>query len=181
VSRRCDQADARRPPLAGPGRATIERFAQLWDYAREYLRRDVKLAGVNPGRHIMKAQRGEGESAPLWPLKLCQKFEALENRDLVTLYYLARYTGQRRSDLAQMRWDDIDGDKMYVAQIKTRAKIWAPMPKALRDYLAQWLRKGRFIVISPKVKGAPWRETSITNEFIKATRALGFQTIDSNG
>jgi integrase len=163
--------------------ATIERFAHVWDFAREYLRADMRLAGLNPGRHIKKAHRGEGESAPLWPLELCRKFEALENRDLVTFYYLARYTGQRRSDLAQMRWDDIAGDEMYVAQIKTSAKIWVPMPKLLRDYLADWPKRGPFIVMSSKGRSKPtaWRETSITNQFIKATKALGFETTDSKG
>ena len=135
--------------------ATVERFAHVWDFAREYLRADMRLAGLNPGRHIKKAHRGEGESAPLWPLELCRKFEALENCDLVTFYYLARYTGQRRSDLAQMRWDDIAGDEMYVAQIKTSAKIWVPMPKPLRDYLANWPMRGPFIVMSPKGRGKP--------------------------
>ncbi|MBV8103217.1 MAG: tyrosine-type recombinase/integrase, partial [Hyphomicrobiales bacterium] len=105
----------------------------------------------------------------------------LENHDLVTFYYLARYTGQRRSDLANMQWDHIAGDEMFVAQIKTSARIWVRMPTRLRDYLAGWPRTGAYIVMSPKVKGAPWRETSITNQFIKATRALGFETTDSKG
>jgi integrase len=160
---------------------TVERFAQVWDYAREFLRGDVKLNGVNPGRHLAKAHQGAGESAPVWPDELCSRFEQLENRDLVTFYYLARYTGQRRSDLAQMKWEHILGDDMFVAQEKTGARIWVPMPARLRDYLASWPRTGDYIVMSPKRAGEPWRETSITNEIIVATRALGFQTTDSKG
>jgi integrase len=162
---------------------TVERFAHLWDFARQQLRHDMKLSGLNPGRGVAKAHRSEGESAPLWPLELCRKFEALANGDLVTFYFLARYTGQRRSDLANMQWDHIAGDEMFVAQVKTGARIWVPMPTRLRDYLADWPRTGPYIVMSPKGRGkpTPWRETSITNQFIKATRALGFKTVDSKG
>lgn len=160
---------------------TVERLAHVWDYAREYLRAGTRLDGLNPARHIAKAHRGEAESAPLWPLELCRKFEALESRDLVTFYYLARYTGQRRSDLANMQWDHIADGEMFVAQIKTSARIWVPMPARLRHCLAEWSRVGPYIVMSPKVKGEPWRETSITNQFIRATRSLGFETTDSKG
>jgi integrase len=160
---------------------TVERFAQVWDYAREFLRADLKLNGLNPGRRIAKAHQGESESAPIWPNELCAQFERLENRDLVTFYYLARYTGQRRSDLANMRWEHIAGGEMFVAQEKTGARIWVPMPARLRDYLSAWPRTGPYIVMSPKRDGQPWRETSITNEIKKATLKLGFTTTDSKG
>jgi integrase len=160
---------------------TVERLGHIWDYAKERLRAHVKLNGLNPARGVAKAQEGEGESAPLWPRKLCEQFEQLEDRSLVTFYYLARYTGQRRSDLAKMKWEHIAGDEMFVAQIKTDARIWVPMPKPLRDYLASWPETGPYIVMSPKLPGKPWRETSITNEIKKATAKLGFMTTDSKG
>jgi hypothetical protein len=40
------------------------------------------------------------------------------------------------------------------------------------------VRRGDYIVMSPKTVGAPWRETSLTNEFIRVTRELGFSTTD---
>jgi hypothetical protein len=69
----------------------------------------------------------------------------------------------------------------FVAQIKTGARIWVPMPKALRDYLETWPRRGDHIVMSTKTPGQPWRETSLTNEIIRVTRDLGFSTTDSKG
>lgn len=183
------KAFADRPSVAD---AMVERFAAVWKFAREFLRAEVALSGANPGRGLAKAQEaGEEASAPVWPRELCDAFERLDNRDLVTFYYLARYTGQRRSDLVNMRWDDIRAGEMYVAQIKTGAKIWVPMPRALRDYLADWPRNGPFIVMSPKHghgrggaqagPGKPWRATSLTNQFIQATKGLGFETTDSKG
>jgi len=165
--------------------ATIERLATLWDFAEEFLHLDGMRAhkGINPARNIKKLKTGEAESAPLWPLNLCRAFEAYPHPELVTFYFLARYAGQRRSDLVNMQWDHIDAtrNEMFVAQIKTGARIWVPMPQRLTDYLESWPRRGNFIVMSPKTPSAPWRETSLTNEFIRVTRELGFSTTDSKG
>src|SRR6478672_2507052 len=108
--------------------------------------------GINPARNIRKLKTGEAESAPLWPLDLCRAFEAYPHPELVTFYYLARYAGQRRSDLVNMQWEHIDPvrNEMFVAQIKTGARIWVPMPKPLLAYLETWPRRGRYIVMSPK-------------------------------
>ena len=122
------------------------------------------------------------ESALLWPLALCTAVEGYHNRDAVTFYYLARYTGQRRSDLVNMEWSHIDAarDAMFVAQIKTSARIWVPMPKRLLAYLDTLPRAGRFIVTSAKTRGA-WLPTSVTNEFNRMTQALGFLPTDGDG
>jgi integrase len=165
--------------------STIERLATLWDFADEYLHLDEMRAhkGINPARNIKKLKSSESESAPLWPLELCRKFETYPHRELVTFYYLARYAGQRRSDLVNMKWDHIEEStgEMFVAQIKTKARIWVPMPKRLRDHLATLPRTSDYIVTSSKT-GRPWRETSLTNEFIRVTRdELGFATTDSKG
>jgi integrase len=165
--------------------ATIERLATLWDFTEEFLHLPVMRAhkGINPARNIKKLKPSEAESAPLWPLELCRAFETYPHLELVTFYFLARYAGQRRSDLVNMRWDHIDTvrNEMFVAQIKTGARIWVPMPQRLTNYLENWRRRGDFIVMSPKTLGAPWRETSLTNEFIRVTRELGFSTTDSKG
>lgn len=166
--------------------ATVERLATLWDFTEEFLHLDdMKVhKGINPARNIKKLRGGEAESAPLWPLDLCRAFEKYDHPDAVTFYFLARYAGQRRSDLVNMQWEHIDEQRgeMFVAQIKTGARIWVPMPKRLRDYLDSLPRRGRFIVPSPKNMSEPWRETSVTNEFIKITRdELGYRTTDSKG
>jgi integrase len=166
--------------------ATVERLAALWDFTEEFSHLDdMKVhKGINPARNIRKMKTGEAESAPLWPLDLCRAFEGYAHRDPVTFYFLARYAGQRRSDLVKMQWEHINEQRgeMYVAQIKTGARIWVPMPKRLRDYLDTLPRRSRFIVPSPKNLNEPWRETSVTNEFIKITRdELGYRTTDSKG
>jgi integrase len=155
--------------------ATIERLATLWDFADEYLHLDEMRVhkGINPARNIKKRKASDSESAPLWPLELCRKFEAYPHPELVTFYFLARYTGQRRSDLVNMKWTDIDNGRgeMFVAQAKTKGQ----------DLVATLPRTSDYIVTSSKT-GKPWRDTSLTNEFIKVTRdELGFSTTDSKG
>jgi integrase len=165
--------------------ATIERFGTLWDFAEEFLHLENMRVhqGINPARNIRKLKEGAGESAPLWPLDLCWKIEAHQHADIVTFYFLARYTGQRRSDLVTMKWEHIDTvrNEMFVVQLKTRARIWVPMPKRLVEHLAKRERTGDYIVMSPKHKGEPWEETSLTNELNRVTRELGFVTTDSKG
>ena len=98
--------------------ATIERLATLWDFAEEFLHIDDMRVhkGINPARNIRKLKTGEAELAPLWPLELCRAFEAYPHPELVTFYYLARYAGQRRSDLVNMQWDHIDPSQRNVCR-----------------------------------------------------------------
>lgn len=63
-----------------------------------------------------------------------------------TCYALALYTGQRRADLAAMRWDQIAGGSIRVAQSKSdaaRRDDWLEIPihPALAEALAQWPRQ----------------------------------------
>jgi integrase len=85
-----------------------------------------------------------------------------------------------------MEWEHInpmmgETGAMFVAQIKTGARIWVPMPKRLRDYLATWQKRGKYIVPSPKRPTEPWAHTSVTNEMIRVTRELGLTATDSEG
>ena len=176
---------ADRPTVAD---AIVGQFGTLWDFAEEFCHvPDMKAhKGINPARNIRKLKESESESAPLWPLALCKAFEAYPHLDLVTFYFLARYTGQRRSDLTGMEWEHInptmgETGAMFVAQVKTGARIWVPMPKRLRDHLATWPKRGKYIVPSPKRPGEPWAHTSISTEMVRITRELGFTTTDSQG
>ncbi|HZR88436.1 MAG TPA: tyrosine-type recombinase/integrase [Bradyrhizobium sp.] len=165
--------------------ATVDRLATLWDYAEEFchLAEMVKLNGVNPARGIKKLSDEDSESAPVWPLELCKLFEEKASADLRKFYFLGRYGGQRRSDLAETAWEhfNFDANAVFVKQIKTSNRIWVPLPERLKGEMQDWSRDGDYVVMSPKKRGEPWKATSITNEMIVTTRALGFSTADSKG
>jgi integrase len=165
--------------------ATVSRLATLWDYAEEFchLTEMVKLNGINPARNIKKLADEESESAPVWPHELCRLFERDASVPLRKFYFLGRYGGQRRSDLGPCEWDhfDFSANTISVTQIKTGNRILVPLPERLREEMLRWDHDGKYVVMSPKKKGEPWAATSITNEMIVTTRALGFQTADSKG
>lgn len=49
---------------------------------------------------------------------------------------LALYTGQRRSDIARMRWDQYDGKYIHIIQQKTGKRLSIPVHPELKKWLA---------------------------------------------
>ena len=92
----------------------------------------------------------EGEAAWVWPPELFEAWEHKVNYTERTFYFLARYTGQRKGDCCDMSWSDIylKGNRIHVVQEKTGKKIWVPLHKRLKKYLATLPRSGAHILIS---------------------------------
>lgn len=71
---------------------------------------------------------------------------------------LGASTGQRRSDLIKMRWNDmenVDGrNGINVTQRKTGLQLWIPLTNALTEALATWDRAPGPIL--RKADGSPW-------------------------
>lgn len=155
---------------------TVDKFGQLWDWAEEFA--DLTLPGGNPARQV-QAIASESKAAPTWPAPLCAAFEAQEHKRMVTFYFLARYTGQRRGDCGDMKWTDFDGRHIYVVQEKTGEKLWVPAHRRLREHLMSLPREGEYILTSPK--GGRYASTSITNLVCKITKRLGFVDADGDG
>jgi integrase len=74
-------------------------------------------------------------------------------------YALALYTGQRRSDVAPMRWDAINGGGVAVIQEKTDTPLWIPIHPELKIVLDA----------TPQVG-----ETVLTTAYGKAFSVYGF-------
>jgi integrase len=109
-------------------------------------------------------------------------YEADANETDLTFYFLARYTGQRKGDCCDMGWSDIDlkGNRIHVVQEKTGIKIWVPLHKRLRKYLAALPRRGKHILTSP-VTGKRYAKQSITNYVTARCAALGFAGYSAHG
>jgi hypothetical protein len=52
----------------------------------------------------------------------------------VRAYYLLRYTGQRRVDVAKMKASQFDGTAVALMQVKTGTFVWLPAHKTLREH-----------------------------------------------
>lgn len=76
-------------------------------------------------------------------------------------FALALYTGQRRADLAAMRWSAFDGTGIAVVQEKTRAPLWIPAHPDLRAILAETHRHGPAMIATEY--GTPYTTESFGN------------------
>jgi integrase len=155
---------------------TVDKIGQLWTWADEYA--DIALPGKNPA-HEVAALKYESEAAPAWPQPLCAAFESCDHPRMVTFYFLALYTGQRKGDCCNMRWTDFDGRRIHVVQEKTGTKLWVPAHIRLRNYLASLPRESEFVLTSPK--GTAYRKTSVTNLVCDITADLGFKGYSPHG
>jgi integrase len=72
------------------------------------------------------------------PPELCTAMQAHKSPQVVRAYYLLRYTGQRRIDVARMKASQFDGTAVELFQVKTGAYVWVPAHKKLREHL--WMR-----------------------------------------
>jgi integrase len=103
----------------------------------------------------------------------------LDHPSLVLAYYLLRYTGQRRGDVALMKRADFDGTAIKMIQEKTSTPVWIPCHPILRGRLAVVPRVGDYMILSPK--GGHWRGTSITNEVCEACKEFGLPGYSPHG
>jgi integrase len=155
---------------------TVDKIGQLWAWAEEYA--GIVLPGDNPARQVASLPV-ESEAAPAWTQPLCTAFEGCDHPRMVTFYFLARYTGQRKGDCCNMRWSDFDGRRIQVVQEKTGTKVWVPAHIRLLNYLATLAHESEFILTSPK--GGAYRKTSVTNIVCDITAKLGFKGYSPHG
>jgi integrase len=155
---------------------TVDKIGQLWAWAEEYA--DLALPGSNPARQVAPLKY-ESEASPAWTPELCTLFESCNHLRMVTFYFLARYSGQRKGDCCVMRWGDYDGSHIHVVQEKTGTKLWVPAHVRLRNFLAALPRESDFILTSPR--GGAYRKTSVTNLVCNITAELGFKGYSPHG
>lgn len=144
-----------RTKLAGtPGRCNVvlKMFRIVMAQAVEMeLRTDNPVSGIKP-------VKGGGSRKP-WPPEVIEAFLAAAPADMAMACKLGLYTGQRVGDILAMKWCDIDGTAIQVAQEKTGERVWIPMHRELRAALAGWPRTGPTILDLPRTTFDPrWQK-----------------------
>lgn len=86
---------------------------------------------------------------------------------------LARYTGQRRSDLCAMTWAAFDGERIKIRQQKTGAELMIPCHPTLRSQLVEWKREAKAVTILTNTLGRPWMPQHLSHELPTALVRLG--------
>lgn len=87
-------------------------------------------------------------------------------RDLWHVAAVALYSGQRMGDTLAMRWDQVSGNIISVAQEKTRKRLAIPLHEGLRQILAEVPRTA--VTILTNTQGAPWTNDGFKTSWQKA-------------
>ena len=97
---------------------------------------------------------------PAWTKEMAR--DAIRNlpAHLSRAVMLALFTGQRRSDLCAMRWNDIRGSMIHVVQVKTGTELWLPIHPILAQEMASWPKTCDHILTG--VRGGPLTTFNIT-------------------
>jgi integrase len=86
-------------------------------------------------------------------------------------YALALYLGHRRSDVATIRWSDIEDVGANVLQRKTDKALWIPMHPELANVLAATEREGETILVTQY--GRPFSPKALGMRMQDWTKAAG--------
>ena len=110
-------------------------LSNLWKFARGFA--EFKRNGkTNPTADAINLYTVEQEHEP-WPDDVQDRFTAACDKNLYLAYHLLLCTGQRVSDVVNMKWADYNSTHFKLTQIKTNTEMWIKAPKILRELLAK--------------------------------------------
>lgn len=139
---------------------------------------DLLDPGKNPAQPIGQYSYEKKKRVP-WPQWAIDAFrEAASGRDRL-LFELLLGTGQRFSDVLNMKWSDYDGDFIKVVQSKTKTKLEIPPTQALREALQAAPRSSIYIVPS-KHDGGRLGYKGALESMIKVRRQIGAMDYDQH-
>jgi integrase len=163
----------------------VKMIGRLWRYAKEHQGMDD--LGPNPAAEVARIHK-ETESHKAWPPELCKAMEAHKSPQVVRAYYLLRYTGQRRIDVARMKASQFDGTAVELFQVKTGAYVWVPAHKRLREHLAETGIDGSHLLVKGQSGPGglrhgrgPYTAKSLGNLVCNACAELGFPGYSPHG
>lgn len=155
-------------------RACVQKklISLLWQFAKNFPEIDFGDRS-NPvtNREIKNPYQVKQEHEP-WPLDLRERFKARCPSNLYLAFHLLLYTGQRRGDVAKMKWTDLNPDctHLTVIQEKTLEEVPIKLPKVLVELLRQTDRTAETVVVSNL--GKPFRAPSLSQAITRILEAI---------
>ena len=138
---------------------------------------DREWLTTNPAKGVKALKIGDGWQP--WPEAALEKaHEGFTGAPRIA-FMLAFYTGQRKGDILNMRWNDIDGDGIRVKQQKTGTELWIPLHPTLKAELAKIEKMGFFIVA--RKDGRPYTETGFYKQWRTQQDKLGLAYLPIHG
>lgn len=113
-----------------------------------------------------------------WSEAEVDKFLSMAPPHLRSAMLMALYTGQRKSDLARIRWVDFDGKTIFVKQRKTGKELHIPVhPKLLADIAPRQPKRYATGKVNPYIlnnmNGDPWSPGSLGAAISRFARRIG--------
>jgi len=149
-------------------------ISAMWEFAIE---NGIEL-DADPTHGVKRVHKVENEHEP-WPPELIERFMREARPSLRWAIRLALYTGQRRSDLVQMKWSQFDGEFIEVRQQKTGALVSVPCHKALRAELESVPRTADTILVGER--GGPLTAGSLGALIARQLREMGVSGYSIHG
>jgi len=125
----------------------------------------VELLAHDPTRGVHRFPKGDGHKP--WTEEQLAYADKHFTGVMRQFFYLARYTGQRVSDLVRLGWGDIDGGGFALSQTKTGVLPWCPIFPELEAEMATWQRRpGPFLLQEDgKSAGKPFSANQLWKVF----------------
>ncbi|MGO9685116.1 MAG: tyrosine-type recombinase/integrase [Beijerinckiaceae bacterium] len=136
----------------------IDKLSVVWKFADQHLGLDLDTNPTTGVARLHKTKK-ENERKP-WTDEVLAAFEANAPGRLQAAVTLLLYTGQRVSDMVNMKWSHFDGDLIEVVQQKTGETAWIPCHRRLKALLATLPRRGDNILTAEH--GEPYKSASIS-------------------
>jgi integrase len=156
--------------------ATIAKLSVIWAFADEYLQ--IENLGSNPTVGIRRVHTVKTERQP-WPEHVMRAFDDNAIPQMRLAKALVLYTGQRRSDVVKMKWDDLTDDGIKVKQQKTGEELLIPCHRQLRELLGRTKRTSEFILVGER--GKPLSGDALYEALKKVLRRAGITGYSVHG
>lgn len=166
----CREVQEERGPSRG--RAMLAVISNVWQFALGLVEANMPDDPRNPTTYAQVSSY-ISEQHKAWPESVREQFLDGAADHLHLMFALLLYTGQRRSDVAVMRWERYDRKAgfIHVWQKKTKEYVPVPVHKRLAKILAETPRNGEFILTSAwsqHYRGESSVSHAIRNRLVKA-------------
>lgn len=158
----------------GAGNKFLKYFKTLWNFAVE-----IEMINSNPLARLKGFKPGKGFHS--WEESEIQQFEArhpIGSKARLAMA-LMLYTGQRRSDVVKMGWQNVIDDSINVTQQKTGTDLSIPIHPALWAVL-DFIPKGQPTFLQTEW-GKPFAVAGFGNWFRERCNEAGLPQCSSHG
>lgn len=146
-------------------RIGISTLAMLLQYAYDH-----GYVSDNPAKGVRDLPKKEGYDR--WSQRDIDKVMAIAPQPVKDIIYVAVYTGQRRSDIIRMRWDNFDGQYIHIIQKKTRKPLAIPVHPLLMKELVRMKGDGQGTILKTAT-GQQWSDDYATKVVRDAAEKVG--------